>query len=204
MDRLYKISWFIWLLATVFYAAGVLGVLGQYYFATKVSPINDLVTLLFFLFYLIVGVTAARLLSLTHLPIPVLLIFGGGNGSHPGTGSADLFTLSIHLAWTGGYLWFIGLVGVTLSIIALKNIRKQRSWARVFIGLSLLAYLLSIVDALTGVCTGIDWDSKGSFVAYCRFGMLAAWPNFLASTVLLAAAIVINKFRREPHAVPHR
>jgi hypothetical protein len=183
MERLYNISQFIWLVATVFYAAGVL-------YVVLAVPFFGLAILFF-------GTTAAELLWATHLPVPILMVFqdtyGAATSPHP------IVPVRVRLGnpFPEGYiLCFIGLIGVTLSLSALWKVGKEKAWAWVLIALAVLAYLFSVLDAITGVCT-VDGDFGGIY-GYCQFGFLAAWPNFLASTVLLAAAIVIYRYTGEP------
>jgi len=190
---LFKASLFVWFVALVFYGTGVLS-LGISYLRFPA----------FGYIALPADVIAALLLQLTQLPVPLLFIFRNAtvyasfgltytDNNYPYQVAPGKFSLGDG-TWTGGYVLFlIGLVGVILCALALKNASKQRKWAWVFIGLALSALLLSIIDAITGVCHSVAWEFGGGTYAFCQFGFSSALPNFFSSTILFIASIVVYR-----------
>lgn len=187
----------VWFVATLTYATAVLSTIALY---TEV--LNRLGYFGVVFVELVGGEIAAWLLWLTHLPAPMTLFLG----DEPST-LVD-FALQRYGAYpSSGYVLLLtGCVGVGLGATGLLKIQENRNWSWIFIGLSLLVYFLTFVEATTGVCT-TNWLDFGAAPVSCQSGMLAAVPPFIASTVLLTTAIVIYRYwlpteHQHPHEAP--
>jgi hypothetical protein len=192
---LLKCSVGVWLVASLFYATGAL-FLGIGYAGLSRVPLLGLFSLVI---QIALGLVAALLLWLTHLPAPLLLIFKSTPTSIPGR----LLLGNPQDSVFGYAVVVLGITSVCMCMIGVSKLtrrndpEKRQAWSRVFILLAVLAYAFSILEMMTGVCSSIDSGSFNGTFALCQFGFYAALPTFIASTVLMIASLVLYRFVSE-------
>ncbi len=133
------------------------------------------------------GLLTIVLFLYLSIPIPVALMFFPNLAAPDDFGSAYIAVM------------LINFVGITFSIGAIKNIKRNWRYGYVLIFLASLSFVFLLTNVISGVCN-IDGGDGGIWLTKCSPGVVIL--NFITCCVVLYIAYKIMLLAKKEQDVP--